>query len=198
MQVLRTPSGSVLWDPIGYLDDAACARVLALGPVVAIASSHPHMFGVQVEWSRRLGNPPVLVAEADRDWLGRHDPVVEPWSGTQEITPGVTLHQIGGHFRGSSVLHWANGAGGNGVLLTGDSVFPNPDRRSVGFMRSYPNHIPLSGAVVERIVTRLEPLRYDRIYGNFNNCIEADAKVVLRASAERHIAWARGDFDQLT
>ena len=198
MQVLETPTGSIIWDPIGYVDDAACARVLASGPVTAIASSHPHMFGVQVEWSRRLGNPPVLVADADREWLGRKDPAVEFWSGSREITKGVTLHQVGGHFQGSSVLHWDAGAGGNGVLLTGDSVFPNPDHRSVGFMRSYPNHIPLSGAVVERIVTQLEPLRYDRIYGNFNNAISADAKAILRASADRHVAWARGDFDHLT
>ena len=115
MQVLTTPAGSVIWDPIGYLDDEVCARVRALGPVVAIASSHPHMFGVQVEWSRRLGNPAVLMAEADRRWLGREDPVVESWSGSRTITAGVTLHQIGGHFPGSSVLHWVNGAATKGV-----------------------------------------------------------------------------------
>jgi hypothetical protein len=197
-QVLTTPTGSVLWDPIGYVDDEACARVRALGPVLAIASSHPHMFGVQVEWAHRLGNPPVLVAAADRAWLGRDDPVVEYWSGQREIAAGVTLHQVGGHFPGSSVLHWADGADGRGVLLTGDSIFPNPDRQSVGFMRSYPNHIPLSGSVVERIVTQLQPLTYDRIYGNFDNSITADAKAVLRASADRHIAWTRGDFDHET
>jgi hypothetical protein len=198
MQVLTTRAGSIIWDPIGYVDDDACARVRALGPVLVIAASHPHMFGVQVEWSHRLGNPAVLVAATDRQWLGREDPVIECWSGAREITTGVILHQVGGHFAGSSVLHWADGAAAQGVLLTGDSVFPNPDHRSVGFMRSYPNNIPLSGSVVERIVTQLEPLRYDRIYGNFNNSIEADAKALLRASADRHIAWTRGDFDHLT
>jgi len=65
-------------------------------------------------------------------------------------------------------------------------------------MRSYPNNIPLSGPVVERIVTHLETLRFDRIYGNFNNTIKADAKALLRASADRHIGWTRGDFDHLT
>jgi hypothetical protein len=198
MQLLTTPAGSILWDPTGFLNDEACERVLTLGPVLAIASSHPHMFGVQTEWSRRLGNPVVLVAEADRAWLGRHSPVLEFWRGTREITAGVTLHQVGGHFPGSSVLHWADGAAEKGVLLTGDTVFPNPDQRSVAFMRSFPNHIPLSAAVVQRIVTQLEPVTYDRIYGNFNNCIKANAKSALRASADRHIAWIRGDFDHLT
>lgn len=197
-QLLSTPAGSLLWDPTGYLDDAAVARVREQGPVLAIAASHPHMFGVQVEWSHRLGEVPVLVADADREWLGRNDSVVRFWSGSREITDGLTLHQVGGHFAGSAVVHWAAGADGRGVLLTGDSVFPNPDHRSVGFLRSYPNKIPLSGAVVQRIADQLEPLDYDRIYGNFNNTIDADAKAALRMSADRHTAWVRGDFDHLT
>lgn len=193
-----TPAGSLLWDPVGYVDDATVALVLEHGPVLAVAASHPHMFGVQVEWSHRLGGVPVLVTEADREWLGRHDPAIERWSGTREITEGLTLHQVGGHFRGSAVAHWAAGADGRGVLLAGDSMFPNPDRRSISFMRSYPNRIPLSGAVVERITAQCEQLAFDVMIGNFDNRIEAAARAVLRASADRHIGWVRGDFDHLS
>src|ERR1700749_2920589 len=57
-----TPVGNLLWDPVGYLDDAAVERVRELGEVTAIAASHPHMFGVQVEWSRALGGASVLVS----------------------------------------------------------------------------------------------------------------------------------------
>ncbi|MFJ6535022.1 hydrolase [Paenarthrobacter sp. NPDC091711] len=197
-QLVVTPHGSLLWDPVGYIDDKAVKSVLEHGPVVAIAASHPHMFGVQVEWSRRLGNVPVLVAEADRHWLGRSDPSVASWSGSMTIAEGLALHQTGGHFPGSAVAHWATGAGGKGVLLTGDSVFPNPDRRTVAFMRSYPNRLPLSGAVALRIAAQLEELEFDRIYGNFNNVIAAGAKTILQDSAQRHAAWTRGDFDSLT
>lgn len=196
--LVNTPEGSLLWDPVGFVDDATVAQVLAQGPVVAVAASHPHMFGVQVEWSHRLGGVPVLVAEADREWLGRNDPAVELWSGTREIAAGLTLHQVGGHFRGSAVVHWAHGGDGRGVLLTGDTMFPNPDRSSISFMRSYPNRIPLSGAVVERIAAQCEQWPFDVIIGNFDNRIEADARAVLRASADRHIGWVRGDFDHLT
>ena len=141
LSLWSTDEGSLLWDPVGYVDDRAVKAALERGPVLAIAASHPHMFGVQVEWSHRLGGVPVLVADADRRWLGRKDPVIEYWSGSQTIAEGLTLHQTGGHFPGSAVVHWAAGAGGRGVLLTGDSVYPNPDRRSIAFMRSYPNHL---------------------------------------------------------
>ena len=196
-ELVSTAAGSLLWDPTGYLDDATVERIRALGPVLAIAASHPHMFGVQVEWAAAL-DAPVLVCEADREWLGRTAPSVEFWSGTREITEGLTLHQVGGHFVGSCAALWAAGADGKGVLLTGDSVFPNPDRTSVGFLRSYPNKIPLSGAVVDRIATQLGELAFDRIIGNFGNTIDTSGAEVLRRSADRHIGWVNGDFDHLT
>ncbi len=197
-KLVTTPSGSLLWDPAGYVDDDTAAEVLARGPVLAIASSHPHMFGVQVEWSRRLGDPPVLVCDADREWLGRQDSCIQFWSKSFSVNDQLTLHQVGGHFVGSAVAVWSAGAAGRGVLLSGDTVFPNPDRTSLGFLRSYPNKIPLSWRVVERIADQLGHLVFDRIYGNFDNRIAADAQAVLRFSADRHIGWARGDFDDLT
>jgi glyoxylase-like metal-dependent hydrolase (beta-lactamase superfamily II) len=196
-KLVRTPSGNLLWDPIGYLDDDGVAQVRALGDVAVIVASHPHMYGVQVEWSRALGGVPVLVAEADRAWVARPDPVVETWSGRREVLPGVTLTQPGGHFPGSAVAHWT-GADGKGVLLSGDTVFANPDRRSVAFMRSYPNHLPLSAAVTQRVARALAEFTFDRLYGNFATRVDADAQRVVRRSAERHVGWVRGDFDHLT
>jgi len=175
----------------------AVRRVRELGDVVAIIASHPHMYGVQVEWSRRLGGVPVLVAEADRQWVARPDPVIRTWSGRLEILPGVVLTQPGGHFPGSAAVHWS-GSDGKGVLLSGDTVFANPDRRSVAFMRSYPNHLPLSAAVTERVARALEEFEFDRLYGNFAIRVDADARAVVRRSADRHIGWVRGDFDHLT
>jgi hypothetical protein len=197
-KLVRTPSGNLLWDPIGFVDAEGVARVRELGGAAAIVASHPHMFGVQVEWSRALGGVPVLVAEADRGWVARPDPVIETWSGTVEVLPGITLTQPGGHFPGSAVAHWSAGADGRGVLLSGDTVFANPDRTSVAFLRSYPNHIPLSAAVVERVTRALEEFAFDRLYGNFAIRIDADARAVVRRSADRHIGWVRGDFDHLT
>ncbi|MBO0828748.1 MAG: MBL fold metallo-hydrolase [Streptosporangiales bacterium] len=197
-KLVCTPAGNLLWDPIGYLDDDAVARVREQGETVAIAASHPHMFGVQVEWSRALGGVPVLVAEADLSWVARPAPVIRPWSGTVDPLPGVTLSQPGGHFPGSAVVHWSAGADGRGVLLSGDTVFANPDRTSVSFMRSFPNRIPLSAAVVERVTKHVEQFAFDRLYGNFGTVVDADARGVVRRSADRHIGWVRGDFDHLT
>ncbi|MCO7273494.1 MBL fold metallo-hydrolase [Cellulosimicrobium cellulans] len=197
-KIVRTPAGNLLWDPPGYVDDDAVEQVRALGPVVAIAASHPHMFGVQVAWSRALGGVPVLVAEADAHWVARPDPVIETWTGERELLPGVVLSQPGGHFPGSAVVHWAAGAEGRGVLLSGDTIFANPDRTSVSFMRSYPNRIPLSAAVVLRVAEHVARRPFERLYNNFEGVVPADARQVVLRSAQRHAAWVRGDFDHLT
>jgi hypothetical protein len=196
--LVQTPEGNLLWDPIGYLDDDGVRRVRELGQVAAIIASHPHMYGVQVEWSRALGGVPVYVSEADLGWVARQDPVIQSWSGKLNPLPGVTLIQPGGHFPGSAVVHWEAGADGKGVILAGDTIFANPDRTSVSFMRSYPNRIPLSGAVVDRVARSLDVFDYDRLYGNFGASIPVDARAVVRRSADRHAAWARGDYDHLT
>ena len=197
-KLVRTDAGAVLWDPLGYVDDDAVAAVRALGEVVAIAASHPHMYGVQVEWSRALGGVPIFVSDADAGWVTRTDPAVTTWSGERELLPGVSLVQTGGHFPGSSVLHWAQGASGRGVLLSSDSIFANADRSSVSFMRSFPNPFPLSGAVAERVAARVTALAFDRLYGNFDAVIDTDARAIVQRSAARHAAWTRGDFDHLT
>ena len=196
--LVRTPAGNLLWDPIGFLEEGAVARLRQLGPTLAIAASHPHMFGVQVEWSRSLDGVPVLVSAADIDWVARPDPAIETWAGRRELATGLTLVQLGGHFPGSSVVHWTAGAEGRGVLLGSDTIQANPDRSSVTFMRSYPNRIPLSAGIVERLASAVSGLAFDRLYDNFGRKVDADAAATVQSSADRYAGWVRGRFDELT
>ncbi|WP_166345281.1 hydrolase [Phytoactinopolyspora limicola] len=195
MLLLHTPQGNLLWDPLGFIDEQTVAWLRAQGPVLGIAASHPHMFGVQVSWSEALDDAPVLVNEADAEWLGRRSPAITFWSGKHQVTEGLTLYQIGGHFRGSTVAHWT---GDDGILLAGDTVMVNPDRVTTSFMRSYPNRLPLSAGVVNRIAAQLAPLSFEQVWSNFGNSITTGADMAIQRSAERHASWVRGDFDHLT
>lgn len=196
--LVQTDAGNLLWDPPGLIDDAAVEAVAALGGIRWIAPSHPHMFGVQLEWSAAFDDAPVYVNAADTEWLGRRGPAITEWDDEVTLTEGLTLIKVGGHFPGSAVAHWAQGADGRGALLGGDSITPNPDRRTVAFMRSYPNRIPLSANVALRIAARVEHLQYDEIWNNFGRSVPTDAAAAVQRSAQRHAAWARGDYDHLT
>jgi len=117
----------------------------------------------------------------------RPDPVIEYWhEDAHALNEFVTLHRAGGHFTGSALLHWHNGAEGRGVLLTSDTMHVTYDRKHVTFMHSFPNYIPLAPDVVDQIVQTVEPLDFDRIYSHFPRLvIKENAKEAVRLSAER-------------
>lgn len=196
-KVVVTDAGTVMFDAPAAITADAVDAVRALGPLRAIIPSHPHMFGLQSLWSSALDDVPVCVSAADKEWLGFRPEALQLWDGVLEPVPGVVASQPGGHFPGSSVVHLA-GADGAGTLLSSDTIFVNPDRRTASFMRSFPNRLPLSPAVVERIVAHVDRYAYERLYGNFDARIPADAKARVQESARRHIAWASGAHDDLT
>jgi glyoxylase-like metal-dependent hydrolase (beta-lactamase superfamily II) len=191
---LKTPHGNVLWDCVPMLDVDSANRIKAMGGVKAICFSHPHFYTGMAEWSASLGDAPILLPEADLQHATRPGPNVRPWSGDRlEVLPGVTVHRLGGHFEGSSVLEWKEGAEGNGALFVGDTVQVAPDPRWVSFMRSYPNMIPLPAREVRRIADRVAELTFDRIYGGWwDRVILRDAKDAVARSAERYIAAISG------
>jgi glyoxylase-like metal-dependent hydrolase (beta-lactamase superfamily II) len=199
--LVRTPNGNVLWDCTSLLDDAVADAVRAMGGIAAIAISHPHFYASVIDWSHAFGRAPVYLPAADRAFVMRPDPVVEFWDGERRTLPGgVSLVRCGGHFPGSTVLHWPAGADGRGALLTGDTIQALPDRAAVSFMYSYPNYIPLSAAAVQRIVAAVEPLAFDRIYGGwFDRVVPSGAKTVVARSAARYVnAIGVGGRDKLT
>jgi glyoxylase-like metal-dependent hydrolase (beta-lactamase superfamily II) len=124
------------------------------------------------------------------------DPVVNFWEGDQlELTEGVTLIRCGGHFPGSTVLHWAQGAEGKGVLLTGDTLQVRPDK-GLTFMHSYPNLIPLDAATVRRIADTLEPWPFETIYGGWwERVILNKAKQMMAASVEQYVNAVTGSCE---
>ena len=185
-----TPYGNVLWDCVALLDQATRTLINGLGGLSAIGISHPHFYTTMVEWSRAFGAVPVYLHAADRQWIMRPDAAVRVWEGeTLPLLRGVTLIRCGGHFPGGSVLHWADGAEGRGVLCASDIAMVAMDRASVSFMHSYPNLVPLSVQQVTALAIALEPFEFDRIYGIFFDLtIAAAAKQRLKASVERYVA----------
>jgi glyoxylase-like metal-dependent hydrolase (beta-lactamase superfamily II) len=186
--LVQTPEGNVLWDCISLVDDATVTAVRSLGGIAAIGISHPHFYSCMVEWSRAF-NAPIYLHSSNREYVMRPDPAINYWEGeTCSLLGGLSLVRCGGHFEGSTVLHWPAGAEGRGVLLTGDTISVTIDHKFVSFMRSYPNFIPLSARKVRQVVAPVEDLPYDRIYGLFwDRVLKSDAKSIVERSVRRYI-----------
>jgi glyoxylase-like metal-dependent hydrolase (beta-lactamase superfamily II) len=192
--LIQTPAGNVLWDCIALIDDETVERINALGGLAAIAISHPHFYTTIVEWSRAF-NAPVHIHADNQPWIMRpDDTAIQLWPGEiYEPLLGVTLIRCGGHFPGSTALHWGDANGGQGALFTGDTIYVVADNRWVTFMYSYPNTIPLDPASVQHIADSVAPYRFERLYAAFGRPVTTDANGAVQRSAERYIAHVRGN-----
>lgn len=190
--LVQAASGNFLWDCAAYLDDDLLARINELGGITGIAISHPHYYTTMVEWARAF-DAPIYLHQNDQQWIGRPDPSIKLWSETTfQVTPELTLINLGVHFAGGTVLHWAGGEAGKGALLSGDIVQVIPDRKFVGFMYSYPNLIPERPGVVRRAAELLEPYRFEAIYGAWWDAIvRTDGHEVVQRSAKRYLEHVR-------
>ena len=186
--LVRAPTGNVLWDCTGYVDDELVDRIGELGGITAIAISHPHFYSTSTEWAR-IFDVPVYLHAADREWMPFTDEHFVFWEGERrELAPGLTLLNLGVHFSGGAVLHWSGGENGRGALFSGDIVQVVPDRRWVSFMRSYPNLIPERPSVVRRAVQLLEPYPFEAVYGGWWGMnVASDGSAAVRRSAERYL-----------
>jgi hypothetical protein len=79
--LLPTDAGNILWECVSVVTPEAVEALKARGGVDLIAISHPHFYSAMVEWSDALGGVPILLHEADRQWVMRAAPQVEFWHG---------------------------------------------------------------------------------------------------------------------
>jgi glyoxylase-like metal-dependent hydrolase (beta-lactamase superfamily II) len=200
---IRTPAGNILWDCLGFVDRRTSEQLTELGGLAAIVISHPHFIGSMNAWSLYAGGIPVHIHADNTPWIPEVGPNLRLWDGDQcEIVPSLTAIHCGGHFPGSCILHWSEGANGRGALFTSDTILPVEDRRWVSFMYSYPNLIPLSARSVNRIAAAVEPISFDRIYGGpmygtggARPIIKSGAKAAVTRSALRYLAHL-SDFER--
>lgn len=193
--LVRTPDGNVLWDCLTVIDDPTVDAVRALGGIDAIAISHPHFYDSCIEWAHAF-DATIHLPASDRRWVMRPDPSISFFDADEiELADGVVVVRVGGHFEGSTVLWWRDGADRRGALLSGDSIATVEDPRSVTIMYSYPNRIPLSGAEVRDVASRTLQRPFDRLYAGWRgDVIATGASDAIRSSVERYARMVEGTW----
>lgn len=189
MALIPTAAGNILWESLGMVEDAAVADIATHGGAVAIAISHPHFYAAMVDWSEALGDLPILLHAADREWVQRPDPRIEFWDAPRlALADDARLVHCGGHFPGSCVLHVDAGPHAGGALFSGDTLQVAMDRQRVTFMHSYPNAIPLAADAVNGIRAALEDLRFEHVYGySRGRNILGNARAVVERSFDDYL-----------
>lgn len=186
---LPTDAGNLMMECVSLVTDDAVTALRARGGVDRIVISHPHFYASMVEWSDALGGAEILLHAADKAWVRRPSPRIRFWEGdTLRLSGEVTLINVGGHFPGSTALHWTRGPHGTGALFPGDAPHVGQDRRQVAFMHSVPNFMPMKPSAVRRMRALLSPLDYDDVYGfSRGRNIIGGARAVVEASFDRFL-----------
>ncbi|AVP99724.1 MBL fold metallo-hydrolase [Ahniella affigens] len=190
--LLPTDYGNILWECLSLVTDAAVDALSQRGGVRAIIISHPHFYSSMHAWSVALGGVPIVLHEADRAWIQGPSPNVVFWSGdVNPLSRDVTLLRCGGHFPGSTALHWRAGPRGP-TLFPGDALQVAMDRRHVAFMYSYPNHIPMKTSDVRHIQQLLAPYDIEDVFGfSWGRNILGHGRGAVDASLHRHLLAAK-------
>lgn len=192
--LLPTDDGNVLWECVSMVTDAAVAEIKSRGGVRRIVISHPHFYTSMIEWSEALGGVPILLNAADKAWIQRHAPQIEFWDGdVHRLSDQMTLLRVGGHFPGSSVLHWKQGPRAGGALFPGDALQVVYDRRHVSFMYSYPNFVPMKTSDIRAIRERLIGYDFADVFGfTWGLNIIGGGRAAIDASFDRFLAAVEG------
>lgn len=191
---VQTENFNILWDCLSYLDKEMIDRIHKLGGLDAIALSHPHYYSAQVEWAETF-NVPIYIHNEDRQWVMRPSEHIQFWTGEQlELSNGLSLHCLGGHYKGGTVLHWEDGNEGKGALFSGDVIQVVADRNWVSFMYSYPNLIPLPPGKVAEMAGKVKDLKFNRIYNAFHRIVRENGNEAVQRSADRYIKAIEGKW----
>jgi hypothetical protein len=190
-RALLVPSsaGTIMWDCTSLVTADAVEAITRLGEVSLIAISHPHFYASMVDWSDALGGIPILIHQADADWVMRPSRNLHSWTGDSlRIADDAVLMHLPGHFPGSAVLHH-NTAAGQGVMFAGDSLHVTADRHHVTVMHSVPNYMPVGPSVIRDIQHRLANIDFEQLYGfTWGLNISANARHAVDDSLNRYLA----------
>lgn len=194
--LIQTNEGNILWECYSILDDTTKALINGLGGIQKIAISHPHFFSTMNEWATAF-DCKIITHEKNKEWVVNPTSHIEYWTGdSHKLSDDLTLYCLGGHFDGSSILHWSKGAENRGVVFSSDTLFVNMDLKSVTFLHSFPNSIPLPKSKIKIIHDMIMPIEFDRIYSVWSansaalgggTIIDKNAKTAVLQSTKRYI-----------
>lgn len=173
------PQGNVAFEAAGWYSDEALDHIASLGGIHILSASHPHGFGAIHQLQDRF-DPAFVVIQRDGVRFTKAFRVNYPFDEKLELLPGITLHHVGGHYEGHSVLHHA----ARQALFAGDALKFETDEegKAVGISchKAFHNQIPLSHAEVRKYRDVIGALEFTQVFTPFEHVPRATRDDALR------------------
>lgn len=165
--LLVREDGNVAFEACPYYKPDALEKIRELGGIRVLAASHPHGYGAL--WQLQREFDPILTIHKGDIPYSKAFRVNWPADDLHEVAPGLTLHHVGGHYEGHSVLYDEAHA----ALFCGDSlkIEQGADGRptAISCHKAYHYEIPLTRGELARycevfaalpFTTALTPFEY--------------------------------------
>lgn len=179
---IKSDFGNILWDCIPFIDQPTVDFIKNNGGLKAIVISHPHYYSLMNEWAK-VFECPIYLHQKDEEWIMDNKTSVTFWNGDKKkLNDDFTIHKIGGHFAGSSVLE-TKLSSFKKSLFVGDTLYLSRDKKHLSVMFSYPNVIPLSNQENLKVFKKIDEIEFDSLFGAFSfQTLKSDAQKVFNKS----------------
>jgi hypothetical protein len=163
--LLRREGGNVAFEGAPWYSRGALEHLASLGGIRVLSASHPHGFGALWQLQQRFD--PLLVLHRDAIPYTKAFQVRWPVDDVHEVEPGLTLHHVGGHYEGQSMLYDA----ATRSLFCGDAlkVELNAQGEPTGLSchKGFHYAIPMSHAELRHYREVFEQLPFENVFTPF-------------------------------
>ena len=152
----------------------------ALGGIRYLSASHVHGYGALWQLQERFAPEQLALHKADLQ-LSKAFRVTHPFDDTWALAEGYTLHHVGGHYEGQSLLHDAH----HRRVFCGDMFKVDQDAegraQALSAHKAFHKNIPLTAAELRHYRTVLAPLAFDSLCTPFEFAPEVGRALALAA-----------------
>ena len=178
--LLLHPEGNIAFEAAGWYSRGGVSANRIAGRYT-VFFRQAILMGLGLFGSYRIRSiRPILVMQRDAVRFTKAFRVNYPFDEECELLPGATLHYVGGHYEGQSVLFQE----ASGALFAGDSLKfeldVNGNATGVSCHKAFHNQIPLSHAEVRKYRDVLGSLPFRQVFTPFEHVPHATREDALR------------------
>ncbi len=166
--LLLHPEGNIAFEAAPYYTPPMLAEIRRLGGIRVLAASHVHGYGALWQLQREFA-PDILAIQREDLRMTKAFRVTWPYDETLTLPTGQTLHHVGGHYEGQSVLHDP----ARRTLFCGDAFKIDQDAAgeniAVSSHKAFHKDIPLTRGELRRYRHVIEPLDFDTVCTPFEH-----------------------------
>lgn len=176
--LLLHEDGNIAFEAAPWYSAAALEEIERLGGIRFLAASHPHGYGAL--WQLQDRFQPILAIQREDLPFTKAMHVTWPYDERLAVRPGLTLHHVGGHYAGQSVLHDKT----RRLLFCGDAfkvdLGTDGTPQGISCHKAFHKQIPLSHDEVRRYRDVIAPLEFDGVLTPFDYAPQTTTALAVR------------------